>query len=158
MKHFDGSSPLSTGSEAGRWACGVPTFKNGVNGSEKNGSPPPRFSTDEGRTYFLVELPVHPQLPGVRGHDEAHDEAHDGELTETEGRILVYLESVPRSRLELAEFLGVKSGRSGHLKKAMERLRKLGLAELTIPDKPQSRNQKLRITENGKAWLASRPR
>ena len=30
-----------------------------------NGSPPPRFSTDEGRTYFLVELPVHPQMPGT---------------------------------------------------------------------------------------------
>jgi hypothetical protein len=28
------------------------------------------------------------------------------------------------------------------------------LIELTIPDKPQSRNQKMRLTEKGKAWLA----
>ena len=38
----------------------------------ENGSPPPKFSTDEGRTYFLVELPVHPQMPGG---GQAHDEA-----------------------------------------------------------------------------------
>jgi hypothetical protein len=38
---------------------------------DKNGSSPPRFSTDEGRTYFLVELLAHPQLPGVQSHDEA---------------------------------------------------------------------------------------
>jgi hypothetical protein len=36
----------------------------------------------------------------------------------------------------------------------MDRLRKLGLAELTIPDKPQSKNQKMRITEKGRARLA----
>ena len=56
----------------------------------------------------------------------------------------------------MAEMLGMKSKRSGHLSKTMERLRKLGLAELTIPDKPQSRNQKMRITDNGRAWLAKR--
>ena len=133
---------------------GIPKIRGAM---ETNGSPPPRFSTDEGRTYFLVELPVHPQLPGAQGHDEAHDEAHDGELTETEGRILVYLTTIPRSRPELAEFLGVKSGRSGHLKKSLERLRRFGLADLTIPDKPQSRHQKMRITEKGRAWLAAKP-
>ena len=48
---------------------GIPKIRAAM---EKNGSPPPRFSTDEGRTYFLVELPVHPQLPGCEAHDEAH--------------------------------------------------------------------------------------
>jgi hypothetical protein len=56
----------------------------------------------------------------------------------------------------MAEMLGMKSKRSGHLSKAMERLRKRGLAELTIPDKPQSKNQKMRITEAGQTWLAKR--
>lgn len=59
---------------------GVPTIRAAM---AENGSPPPRFSTDEGRTYFLVELPVHPQMPGVRAHDGAHDGAHE-ELTGTE--------------------------------------------------------------------------
>ena len=119
-----------------------------------NGSPPPKFSTDEGRTYFLVELPVHPQMVGVQVHDEGHDGGHDRVLTETEQRILAFLKSNPRSRAEMAEMLGMKSTRSGHLTKAMDKLRKVGFTELTIPDKPQSKNQKMRITQRGRTWLA----
>jgi DNA-binding PadR family transcriptional regulator len=58
-----------------------------------------------------------------------------------------------RSRPEIAEHLGLKS-RSGHLYKSIDHLRNLGFIELTIPDKPQSRNQRMRLTEKGKAWLA----
>ena len=138
---------------------GIPTMREAMAG---NGSPPPRFSTDEGRTYFLAELPVHPEMPGVgqahdgahdRAHDEAHDEGHE-ELAETEARVLGFVESQPRSRPEIAEHLGLKS-RSGHFYKAIDHLRNLGLLELTIPDKPQSKNQKMRITESGRAWLAA---
>ena len=57
----------------------------------------------------------------------------------------------------MAEMLGMKSKRSRQLTETLERLRQHGLAELTIPDKPRSRNQKMRITEKGKAWLARRP-
>jgi len=125
----------------------------------RNGSPPPRFSTDEGRTYFLVELPVHPELPGVgqahdEAHDQAHDEAHDG-LTETQARVLAFVQDRPRSRVDIAEHLGLNS-RSGHLLKALDRLRELALVELTIPDKPRSKAQKPRITEAGRAWLLRR--
>jgi ATP-dependent DNA helicase RecG len=127
---------------------GVPKMREAMANS---GSPPPKFATDEGRTYFLVELPVHSEMPGVW---PTHDEVHDGGLTETEERILALIKSNPPSRLKMADMLGMKSKRTGHLTKAMDRLRKLGLAELTIPDKPQSKNQKLRITEKGRAWLA----
>jgi len=133
---------------------GIPTMREAM---AENGSPPPRFSTDEGRTYFLTELPVHPELPGVgQAHDEAHHEAHEGaheELTETEAQVLAFVGKQPRSRPEIAGHLGLKS-RSGHLYKAIDHLRNLGLVELTIPDKPQSKNQKMRITESGRAWLA----
>jgi ATP-dependent DNA helicase RecG len=136
---------------------GVPTIRSAM---AENGSPPARFSTDDQRTHFLVELPVHPQMPGVAAaHDEAHHEAHDGaheELTETEGRVLRFLEATPWSRPEIADHLGLKS-RSGHLYKAIDHLRTLGFVELTIPDKPQSKNQRMRITPNGLAWLAIHP-
>jgi hypothetical protein len=67
----------------------------------ENGSLPPRFSTDEGRTHFLVELPVHPQMPGVgQAHEGAHEGAHE-ELTETETRVLDFVEAQPRSRPEI---------------------------------------------------------
>ncbi|MHB8971018.1 MAG: ATP-binding protein [Pirellulaceae bacterium] len=40
---------------------GIPTIWAAM---AENGSPPPRFSTDEGRTYFLAELPIHPGPQG----------------------------------------------------------------------------------------------
>jgi ATP-dependent DNA helicase RecG len=132
-------------------STGIPKIRRAM---ATNGSPPPRFSTDEGRTYFLVELPAHPKLAGVKAHDEAHDEAHQ-ELTEAEDKILSFVADRPRSRPEIAEHLGQK-GRSGHLYKSIDRLRGLGFVELTIPDKPRSRNQKIRLAEEGAAWLAAK--
>ena len=136
---------------------GIPTIRAAMAG---NGSPPPKFSTDDQRTHFLVELPVHPRMPGVvaahdEAHHEAHDEAHD-ELTDTETRVLRFVEGQPKSRPEIADQLGLKS-RSGHLYKAIDHLRNLGFIELTIPEKPQSKNQKMRITGKGQAWLMSKP-
>jgi len=97
-----------------------------------------------------VELPVHPGLAGVKAHDEAHQE-----LTEAEAKILSFVADRPRSRPEIARHLGQK-GRSGHLYKSIDRLRDLGLVELTIPDKPRSRSQKSRIAEEGATWLATK--
>ena len=101
---------------------------------------------------------MHPQLPGVQAHDGAHDGAHDAvgrELTDAEARIISFVSSQPRSRPEIADHLGLKS-RSGHLYKSIDHMRYLEFIELTIPDKPQSRNQKMRITESGRTWFASR--
>jgi ATP-dependent DNA helicase RecG len=138
-------------------STGIPKIRRAM---ATNGSPPPRFSTDEGRTYFLVELSVHPGLPGVKAHDEAHDKAHDEvrpDLTETEVKILAFLAGQPRGRPEIAAHLGQK-GRSGHLYKSIDRLRGLGLVELTLPDRPQSRHQKMRLSEGGAKWLEARAR
>jgi ATP-dependent DNA helicase RecG len=95
----------------------------------------------------------------VGAHDEAHHEAHDGaheDLTDTEARILQFLAAEPRNRPDIANHLGLQS-RSGHLYKAIDHLRNLRFVELTIPDKPQSKNQKMRITSIGRAWLAVHP-
>ena len=42
---------------------GIPIIREAM---ANNGSPPPRFSTDEGRTYFVTELPVHAELKGLQ--------------------------------------------------------------------------------------------
>ena len=69
-------------------------------------------------------------------------------LTETEVRFVSLVAAQPRNRPEIADHLDLKS-RSGHLFKAIDHLRKLRSIELTIPNKPQSENQKMRITEKG---------
>lgn len=45
-----------------------------------------------------------------------------------------------------------KSFRERHLKPALA----YGLIEMTIPDKPNSRLQKYRLTHKGRQWLAQR--
>ena len=128
---------------------GIPTIREAMT---RNGSPPPRFSTDQDRTHFLVELPIHPQLRGdKKAHDEAHQKAHD-ELSAIEVGVLRFVAAQPRSRGEIAEHLGLKS-RSGHFYKVIDSLRNLGLIEFTIADKPRSKSQKMRITRQGRAQL-----
>lgn len=128
---------------------GIPKIRAAM---ERNGSPPPRFSTDEGRTYFAVELPVHSQLPGVV--QDGVQEGVQDELAETEMRILQALSNQPKKTAEIASELGY-STRTRNVRSAMGRLIDAGLMELTIPDKPQSKNQKMRITTKGRAWLNS---
>jgi ATP-dependent DNA helicase RecG len=129
-------------------STGIPKMREAMS---HNGSPMPRLLTDEERTYFRIELPIHPAFA------QAHDEAHDGppsDLDTTEKRVVRSLRSGPRSVPDIAQELGYAS-RSGHLKKALDRLDQLGLIALTIPTKPRSKNQKRRLTERGKAALAS---
>jgi len=134
---------------------GIPKIREAM---ASNGSPPPRFSTDEGRTYFLVELPVHPELSGIPVQDGGHEGVQDGghDLGGTDRRILLALAEKPKSTLNLVTELGY-SGRTRNLRDSLARLEKAGLIALTISDKPRSKNQKRKLTVKGQAWLMSKP-
>ena len=106
-----------------------------------NGSPAPAFESDEDRTWFLVRLPVHeracPEQPGqeteqVSRHVRQLINALDGEL----------------SRAELQAALGLAHRPhfiSAYLPPALE----AGLVEMTLPEMPNSRNQRYRRTPSG---------
>jgi REP element-mobilizing transposase RayT len=132
-----------------------------------NGSPPPEFETDEGRSYFITRLPVHPKAgkaapAGARsggpvtGEVKAHDEAHEpaGEVAPEvapEVRLLKAF-SGEMTRQSLQTALGLKDDehfRKTYLLPALQ----AGHIEMTIPDKPRSSKQRYRLTDKGRRWL-----
>jgi ATP-dependent DNA helicase RecG len=69
-------------------------------------------------------------------------------------RILLACAEAPLSSAAIAAALGHKQ-LSGNLRKALPELRKTGFLEYTIPEKPNSRLQKYRLTDEGKHLLKS---
>lgn len=117
-----------------------------------NGSPDPVFETDEDRNYFIVRLPVHPDSLKTKGENEqvpppvAMQDAM--QVAMQVEQIVIKLEG-EKSREELQEKLKIKNRdyfRKAYIVAALEG----GFIEYTIPDKPNSRLQKYRLTEKGK--------
>ena len=128
---------------------GIPTIREAM---RANGSPPPKFSTNKGRMFFLVELPIQPEMKQApaRDHDGDHDGGHD--LSSTEKQILAFCSNAPASSDEIHSHLGYKT-RTRNVREALAHMISLGLIEYTLPDKPKSKKQKYRLTSSGKQWL-----
>jgi ATP-dependent DNA helicase RecG len=132
-----------------------------------NGSPKPRFETDEDRTYFLARFFIHPSARKPLAQElTQRDKAKETKVRpewrpesgpewrpeSTEGRILGILSVGPLSKSELATKMGHKNI-SGALKRGIHALLIESLVELTIPEKPNSRFQRYRITEKGRQLI-----
>jgi hypothetical protein len=61
-----------------------------------------------------------------------------------------------KSRKQLQEALSLK-GRANFEERYLKPALEAGLIEPTLPDKPNSRLQKYRLTATGRAWLTTRP-
>ena len=98
-----------------------------------------------------------PHFTPVRGSSsnqgKAYDKAHDV-LNRTEYRIMKACLTSPRSAPDLVKSLGYTS-RTGNFKLGLNRLIRMELLELIIPDRPRSKNQKYILTDKGKAWFAA---
>ncbi|MDN7024128.1 ATP-dependent DNA helicase [Methanoculleus sp. FWC-SCC1] len=70
-----------------------------------------------------------------------------------EARVILLLESEPKSKAELSRGLGQKEI-SGQQSKVVRQLLADRVIEYTVPEKPSSRHQKYRLTEKGRAALA----
>ncbi len=127
-------------------ATGIPKILRAM---RANGSPAPKFETDEDRTSFLIRLPAHPDVPISAPPPTAPEVTP--EVTPEVARLLRLCQE-PRSRKDLQAILGLRDDdhmRTAYLLPAMAS----SLLEMTLPEKPNSRLQKYRLTARGRAWL-----
>ena len=119
---------------------------------KKNDSPRPIFHTDEDRSYFVLEFPIHPKF-AKKGKQAVKERAELGAESGAESAVIVkMLSSSPLSMREIAKSLNKKTI-TGALKRMVRNLMNDGLIEYTIPEKPNSRLQKCRLTRKGTNYL-----
>ncbi len=107
-----------------------------------NGSPKPIIETDEQCTYFLTVLPINPEFVLTQTSDQVSDQVKN---------ILKYTLTL-KSRRELLQFIGLKNHFDNYKRHIAPLLEKEWL-EMTIPEEPNSRNQKYIITIAGRKFL-----
>jgi len=121
----------------------------------KNQSPEPIFHTDEDRTFFLVEFPIHPVFAeALKSTPRSHPPKSPPEVTPEVEKMLAVITG-EMTRGEIQGKLGLKDEK--HFREYYQQVAvKLGMIEMTIPDKPRSRLQKYRLTDRGEKVLEER--
>ena len=120
-----------------------------------NGSPPPRFETDEDRRTYLIRLPAHPLAQATDALSADATDQVTGEVTGEVERLLRAM-SGEMARQQLQDALALKHEdhfRAAYLTPALG----AGLIEMTLPDKPRSSKQRYRLTARGRQWLQQHP-
>lgn len=156
-------------------ATGIPKILRAM---RENGSPPPEFEFDDDHSYFMVRLPAHPAAlevtvavgrnapstlewqplhAGDVGTKPAPTQSTESPTQSSDPveRLLLALEGGEQSAAELREATGLRhrpTFRANYLHPALQGR----LIEYTLPEKPNSRMQKYRLTDEGRAWLAAR--
>jgi len=113
---------------------------------QENGSPAPEFESDDGRTHFLIRLPVHSRAPRLT----------TGEVTpqvtqQVTPQVHLLLTTIrgELTRAEIMEGLELKD-RMHFANEYLQPALDAGLIEMTIPDKPTSSKQRYRLTDQGR--------
>lgn len=93
----------------------------------------------------------------VREHEGEHDREHDGEhdpqqISEQVKRLILALDVQTKNREELMILLN-RSGRRNFMEKYTNPAIALGVIAMTLPDKPQSKEQRYYLTDRGLAML-----
>jgi ATP-dependent DNA helicase RecG len=116
-----------------------------------NGSPPPIFETNKTRDYFLTILPIHPKFKSKAKFITGAREQVSEQVSEQVLKMLEYCK-VPKKKQEILKHVGLSSVFMNYKRHILPLIEKR-LLELSIPDKPQSSNQKYKTTEKGLAYI-----
>lgn len=115
---------------------------------KKNGSPRLIFRTDKDRSYFVVEIPIHPKFIEFKKSTDQMASLITPEVTEQVYSLLKVFPERETGTGELLTLLNL-SHRPTFLYTYLQPALKAGFIAMTIPDKPQSSKQKYRMTEKG---------
>ena len=121
---------------------------------KKHGAPPPLFEERQG--FLIVTFRAQLVAGGAAGTSEAQSGAQLGAQSEAQSiRVLGALSRGALSARALADALGMRS-KTGALKRTLSEMLSETLIEYTLPDKPNSRLQKYRLTLAGERALKER--
>ncbi len=114
---------------------GVPKIKRAL---KNNGSKEPEFETNETRDYFITTIFMHDGFENEikdqpRPHQDTNQDTHQDEILE--------FCNEPKTTKEIMAYLGLKDRRNFYIK-YMRPLLDSGKLQMTVPDKPNTKNQK----------------
>ncbi len=127
---------------------GIPKMLRAI---RDNGSPAPIFHTDDERTYFLVELFIHPVFAESLKWLQDTQVGTKSALSRHQVEILNKCKG-ESTLLELMSITGRKD-RTKFRQQVLNHLIEAAFIEMTIPDKPTSSKQKYRLTIKGQQLL-----
>lgn len=123
---------------------------------KENGSPKPKFKTDDEHSFFATILPIHPEAKAAAADLRGNLRGDlRGRSPQVEAVVAALDGEMSRQELQAAVGLADREHfRTTHLAPALA----AGLVEMTQPDKPNSRSQRYRLTAAGRKLRLQTPK
>lgn len=148
-------------------ATGIPTIQKAL---AENGSQPATIETDEARTFFLIDIPCHPDFMGDVQVDVRVELAVIEQIISNISKSCPsYVQVMPKAVLERLAIclLRCKNEVSGHdmlenidttsykqrKRKYLDKLMEMGLIRMTKPEKPTASDQRYVCTDLGRELI-----
>ena len=156
-------------------ATGIPTIQKKL---RENGSAAATIETNEERSFFLIDIPCHPDFVGddlsqvvsqvTSQVEHLNNEVFNTELSQVVSQVVSQVKGADleqvvevfislQKAMSMAELMQMfrQVNRTRFKRTCLDILIKTGLATPTVPDKPNSRFQKYVLTEKGKSIIES---